>query len=102
MFLDGVVHQLEVFSASLGLAPEHVNVHLIFADGESAVVKGLRVTEPFGSGDWAMIQGSGREGDRALVIREDDVRRVEFQPARPKTNAMGFTAEAESPQKPSS
>ena len=93
MFLEGIVHQLEVFATTSGVKPEDVTVRLVFNDGDVMNVRRLKLTAPFGASQWGMIQGDQAGVIRAVSIREADVLRAEFQLPLESRGSIGFSAE---------
>lgn len=93
MFLEGVIHQLEAFAMSAGVQRNDVYVKLTFADGESVVLPGLRICEPYAASDWGMVQGVGATVRSAVVIREDNILKIEFNLASTRNAPIGFVAE---------
>ena len=93
MFLEGILTQLGAFAMQANVEPAEVYVRLTLSDGDAQTFDGLSTISPFGDNDWGMIFGKASKGAKALVIRERDVLKAEFEADSIGPEHIGFASE---------
>lgn len=73
-----------------GVEAANVVARLTCTDGESTAFNGIKVISPFGSSEWGMIRSDDADITRALVVRERDILKVQFELEPHRVDKIGF------------